>query len=673
MHDVPKRVRPLVARVTPIPGESLLSLLVRACQANGIPRPSELLLEVGLTRYSGYAAFTGQDRAADLATLLAVDEWEVVARMHSPAQVNADTTLVDWWGATLERRFVADKRRRFAPAALRISPHHRAVWDVRPLSFCPETFQELASTCPGCGRALGWAKIGDLTRCDHCRMSLLDVDAPFVDERIRPRLKEVADLVSPLESVRSAASARYPGPFRHWPPGELFCALVEFGAAWDNPGAGPTSPIGQALMWGQPSLASADLLISGHQVAMGWPSSLTALLERTCAAIRACPPQAELRLRDLGLLARHLGYRRPPTLFRDLIRDTLPSAALEAKAPVRLRGRYGGTLGARPLTMKEAIEASGISNPVLRRLRPEGDCFLGGEGGRGRAIRFAADRLKASAEAYHASVDVRRTAMALGVPAYTIGAFVRARLLDEIKDGDALRMAGETRLILRSSLDLLLFRLSKVVLRPIPGVLRPKERAQAYIDGAPEEHSIGVVRAMARFARGIVLPNEHGEVLVHRLSGEFSAHAWAHALEGVVRGRVIVRYREDGSGPWTRRLIVEPDSLEAWLNGRRGAPPRREVFVTAWEVGLLLGVWNSAITPLLQAGHMPAEQVEGVWRVRLKDVQAFHARWIFAPEIRRRACMSAYAKPDLPEPKLRTGHLRGWARSEIEPMLFSGS
>ena len=659
--DVDDEVRPLLARVAPIAGESLLSLITRACHANVIERQHELLGPLGISRRTAFAPFTAHERSAPLAKLLAVGEDEIAQRMHAPVAGAPDSSFVHWSGTTLERRFLKAEPRRFAPSALRISKHHRAVWSVAALSFCPETFQELISRCGACGRELGWTRTEGLDRCDHCRVSLLDMHASYVPPELRPALTVVTDLISTDEIVRGLAATHFPPPFCSWPPGEIFGAVVELGVAWAEPGAGRESEIGKALIWGAPGFASCSAICAGYEVARGWPDSLTSLLSRTCEALAVTDDQ--LALTDLGLLARHLDRRLPTTRFRQLIRDSFAGAATAADAPVKLRRTAATATAAASglLTMAEAKALSGISDRVLRRLRPDGESFRGGRGGKGGSWRLESERFGQAAAAYHAALTPAEAAMRLGVPTYTIGSFVDAKMLCSVEDADALRLAAEPLMIERESLSRLDEQLRRTRLWPYPGVMRPNERARAYLDGAPDFHSRATILAMARLARSIVLPNHHGEVLVRLLAGEFSPTAWAQALRGVIRGRVITRYLSSAER-WTQRLVVDPESLEEWLKRRRSQAPLKSATLTARSTGLLLGIDGSAVGELIASGHLHAVRMREEWSISIGDVQAFQEQWILSPEVRRRGCQGTYARLELEVPELATRHLRGWRR-----------
>ena len=678
-RDLPQPVLPLVARVTAIAGESLLSLAARACEANVIERPGELFSLLGKGGRPAFAAFTVGEHAPVLAKLLGVDDHEITERLHGRKADFVDPTFVHWFGTTLERRFLKAEPRRFAAAALRISNHHRAVWSVSALSFCPETFQELLSTCHECGRALGWAKTQGLIRCEHCRASLLEVDAPFVPDELRPKLKAVTDLISTDVAVRSAAAMRFPPPFCSWPPGEIFGAIVEFGVAWEHPTADRSSSIGRALIWGHPEVASTAALVSGHRLVTGWPGSLSELVARTYGALEhSATASKPLALKDLGLLVRHLDQRLPKTRLRSLLRHALPRALVDADAPVKLLSNGSGQSKKQDhlLTMAEAKARFGLSDPVLRRLCPEGECFRGGRGGRGGAWRFDSGRLAMAAAAYHDAVGTAGAAARLGAPAYTMSAFVRLSALEYVQDSDALRMLHGRQSITRSSLDDFTRRLGTATERPIPGFVYPQDRAQSYLEralsyrpGDSDPFSFDITRSMIELALSVRVPALMGESLAWLLVGEFSPNAWARAFQGVARGRVVLRRRYEGDQPIASRLLVDAKSLRSWLARAPSTGRNVSAWVTGGEAALMLGVDLSMVGELIEAGHIPARKDAEEWRISVRQLRAFHAEYMPSAEYFQRAGSRQRPIFDLPDPAFSTRHGRVWRRAEIVPLI----
>lgn len=196
----PPRPRRLVAVTPPIAGESLLSLIVRHCELNIIPRPSDLLLELGIPDAKpAFAPFTLGGFSRDLAAAIGVAEAEILQRMYPRAERGDLREGVIFNGIELERRFLEANVRRVSPSSLRLSEHHRALWLLRPVGFCPETMTLLLDRCPICRGSLGWTACRCIGRCDKCGADLTDASTAQVPEHFTHDAIAVADLVGPSD------------------------------------------------------------------------------------------------------------------------------------------------------------------------------------------------------------------------------------------------------------------------------------------------------------------------------------------------------------------------------------------------------------------------------------------------------------------------------------------
>lgn len=100
-------------------GEGLMSMMVRAAEANVMGRLHRLALFAGVTGTRvDSIPFTRSQDAQKIAQLLSVDAAEVRGRMHPTAPHSSADEYVDWYGTPLHRRYLETRRRRVAPASL---------------------------------------------------------------------------------------------------------------------------------------------------------------------------------------------------------------------------------------------------------------------------------------------------------------------------------------------------------------------------------------------------------------------------------------------------------------------------------------------------------------------------------------------------------------------------
>jgi hypothetical protein len=147
-----------------------------------------------------------------LAGLLKTTETEIRKRQHLPGKLdNGKSIAIDFFGTMIRPAYRSYDVRRVSPRALKTSPHHRAIWDIRIFSFDPETREALLDECPNCKRKLTWRRAYGVHMCDRC----LDADGfPNVDLRDFPQAlvevddTEALDFVAGLVSPHSVAKEK---------------------------------------------------------------------------------------------------------------------------------------------------------------------------------------------------------------------------------------------------------------------------------------------------------------------------------------------------------------------------------------------------------------------------------------------------------------------------------
>jgi hypothetical protein len=179
--------------------------------------------------------FTGQLYAPLLAEQLSMEVEEVHHRMHEPVDRGDLLDYVNWYGTPLPRRLIETTARRVSPHALALSNCHRAVWMVKGLPYCPETFEELTSRCPKCDAKLRWETARAISHCETCETPLQDHPGRRVSPDLHGDAKSVADLVSTDARIREDAARSLPPPFSSWTPGDVFHAAVELGLIASSP------------------------------------------------------------------------------------------------------------------------------------------------------------------------------------------------------------------------------------------------------------------------------------------------------------------------------------------------------------------------------------------------------------------------------------------------------
>ncbi len=611
-------VAPVIARVEPIAGESLLSLVARTADANVMPKLAGLLSHAGVGGHPAFAPFTAAGQAEPLAQLLGVPLGEVQSRLHPlhPDQSQPDARV--WVGLHMRRRSIAARERRIASLAFKVSVHHRLEWTHRSLSFCPETLQQLISDCPACGAKLGWVTTKGLDRCERCEASLLTAPAPLVPTRSPDRLRAAAGLISPDAAVRASAQAQMSPEFLAWDAGDLFAALCELGFAWRHPGEAHDDVLGRALAAGSHPFEPEDLA-AGHRLLEDWPARGGALLDRLASHSNGRRSAGCLTAGHLGVLGRHL---RPTASGRSLSGLLRRAVEAEAAARRRLRGEEPEAPRDVPqlaisLRLTEAAKAFAIAPTLLRRLVPDGRSLIAHSTRQGD-VRFHPEELAANVAAYRASEGFSDIARRLGAPRYVLPALIEAGLLEACPDPDVPLMMADGAVTARSLATL------ETTLET-----RPSGR-------------IGLgVRSL-------------GACLRRR----FDPAVWATMLRRTIDDRHVHRLTAPGDErPLLDRVFVIAEFL-------LGSPPEQDIErldarlpLKAWEAGRLLGLSAPHLPELVAAGLLKGTHSARGWSYLLGDVVAFHRTWVTGAELRQRHA------PSLKNPLLEA---YGW-REEGEP------
>jgi hypothetical protein len=230
-------IKPLVFGPDPAPitGESLLGLLARTAERNSFTSLNKVMLLADIGTGNPHSLPSIQPQTAQrLAFVLKIPVEEVNIRSHPRISREGMTgDFIDFFGISLRTRYREKVRRRVSPRALAISPHHRAIHDLRPFSFCPETLEILIDACPLCKKHLGWLTTRGVMFCEHC----VDRDGnPLVDLRDFPQslvqindeaaLQFVTDLVNPDPTIRARALGNVDRRLSGFGPGDLKDPLI---------------------------------------------------------------------------------------------------------------------------------------------------------------------------------------------------------------------------------------------------------------------------------------------------------------------------------------------------------------------------------------------------------------------------------------------------------------
>ncbi|WP_448188805.1 hypothetical protein [Azospirillum sp. sgz301742] len=444
-------MRPLAFRPDPPPivGESLLGLLARATHRNGFTGLMKVLSLADITAGTPpVLPYIGPAEAERVAFVLKVSVGEILSRCHGSAGgENADANRIDFFGIPLRARYRESMLRRVSPRALAISPHHRALHDLRPFSFCPETLEELLDACPACHEPLGWFTTAGVTFCEHCidgdgvpRVDLRDFPQPIVHIDDEAALRFLTDLVNPVPPVREKALENVDRKLSGCGPGELFEFAILMARAVATPPPVDSVKLRNLRARKDFEFLTPDLLARIGRALMDWRSEFQAIAD----SMRALAPErpgyfgVAKELGALPLLARHQSV---PQGIRNLLKQTIAEdmerTADEPAAPRRRALRHREDL----IDTQEVAARLGVKGGLVGKLARCGEIDVIRTEGRRSLALFKASQIEEIRQVRRDMIDGMKAARLIALPLSALEALAEAELIRRA-DGPALAMVS---------------------------------------------------------------------------------------------------------------------------------------------------------------------------------------------------------------------------------------
>lgn len=213
----PHGVRSMVGKsllfpLSPEPGETLLGFLVRSAEHNYLPSPSPILSDLGVNLHlKGDCLGRLAEDVPLLAEVLGLSLADVHRLWGAEPLSGGRRRLGGVW---LRPSMIFSSHRRL-PRMFVPSGADQALWMVRNLGFCPESWELLVDRCPRpwCGRRLTWCSANSLHLCGFCGASVSEADRQVVPRKDRRALAWLADLFVEDEERVSRSLREIPPAF----------------------------------------------------------------------------------------------------------------------------------------------------------------------------------------------------------------------------------------------------------------------------------------------------------------------------------------------------------------------------------------------------------------------------------------------------------------------------
>lgn len=571
-------------------GEGLMSMMVRAAEANVMGRLHRLALFAGVTGARvDSIPFTRSQDAQKIAQLLSVDAAEVQGRMHPAAPHSSADEYVDWYGTPLHRRYLETRRRRVAPASLAAFGHDLAIWSVKPLTFCPDSLEHLVDQCPACGRTLTWAKSSSLSQCGSCGRFLVAGQGRRIEGELVDDARRVAALISPCDHERQSALSVLPAPFHEWEAGDVFQAVVELGLVSRSPVASPKCTRWATMSRGGFEDYSVDDLVAGYRFVRDWPHSLRSHL----AGLTKSRTGTARNL--MGRMGKYFDSQAPRTPVRKLVRQCVPELIHDLDVPLRVNQfRVDGVARRDDLvSATDAAVAAQTDKKMIARLASSPTCCIAKSPGTSLYSRAAVVN---AFEAWRASSSIWDVAKAIGLPTYCVKALATARMIRDTDNSDAFLLSKDGGLIERVSVG---------------------EFCQV-IQAVPIQEAGSRVVPLSEAMTGVLHPE-----------------TWVRAFEGLLGGQLRKAGLAEGGGRLSDRILVYDQDFEHLrFNDERREPP--ESAVSALEAATILGVSNTLVSGAVQIGMIVGRQTSVCIEVPVSAVRRYRRDYIGAQEVSRK-------------------------------------
>jgi len=445
-------MKPLPFRPNPAPiiGESFLGLVARAADRNGFPGLSKVIsfADIGTGTPESLPSIEA-DVAQRVAFLVKVPVEEVLLRTHPNvhrSDVKGD--FIDFFGIPLRARYREKSRRRISPRALAISLHHRAIHDLRPFSFCPETFELLIDACPVCHKTLRWFRTKGIASCEHCvgdddnsLVDLRDFPQPLVQVWDEAALRFSSDLINPDPALRAKALRNVDPRLAGFGAGDLFELVIRLAQASGTPPTAHYMELRRLKNRSDFEFLTPDLLARAGRAVMGWSTGFQALADGMRAEAEARPGHYGVT-KELGALRLLVRQNALPEGIRALVREAIATdmahTAHNPGAPRRRALRHRPDL----IDSLAAAERLGVKAGLLGRLARHEDVAVIRTQGQRAPVLFQAKQIEMIRAVRRDMIDAPKAARLTGLPVRALEALADVGMVQRV-EGPALALVTD--------------------------------------------------------------------------------------------------------------------------------------------------------------------------------------------------------------------------------------
>jgi hypothetical protein len=606
-------VRPFVAEMPlPFPDESLVGYFSRALTRTMIVNLKRGLALANVCPAGSTSSTNIVDRHVDgLATLFGIDRDEISRRLYRLGHFDhADLETIDFFGTAIRRQYYETMFRRVSPRALSQSPHHRAIWDLRPFCFDVATRERLLDVCPVCKSRLRWTLVRGPTKCEVCiddrgraKTDLRDHPQPLVEINDETSINFVTGLVDIDPGGREKARKSLPTALSEVSNSDVFEAVMAVASCLRPEVAGQTIAVGRPLRTKDFEGFGPELLEIAGRMIIGGEAGFAA----GTAILRANMQErskAHGFFAEVGPLA---GIVVDPSLtpivkaffVRCFERDFDDTGGLGLVR--RRHGPVRPTAGGLWLNMQEANELFGLSKHVLQRLASTGLVETRRADTEMSPVLMSRDQIAPYAAMYKDAIDEGRARALLRLSAAEIVELVDRGIVE--KYGEPVTSMMEGRVSYRGS-----------SVRAV--VMAITERA------SPADPSRSVKDHLFMAARRLPAPVP-----------------WPAIIALILSGDIQVELLRKDEREWRKRVApVDIAVFERLVRLEQAErPPIKSVWVTRSHASQMLNIAEYSMRKVSDAGLLDGKRDGRSTVYKRADVEAAARKYVFLPEMLERS------------------------------------
>jgi hypothetical protein len=402
-------LKPLLWPIEPIRGESLIGYIARLAAHNVLGSTKRILRAIGFNMvHGGNITFTQDEgclaRLAELSRI-SVEQIRTLRGESRNSDKRGESVL--WGGANMPAGTVLLRRRRIAPTALAISPHHRADWMNSLLPYCPETFELLIDACPQCGANLRWTSAWGIGLCESKKHDVPS-SGKFLPLDLHDAYRTLARLVSHEPEIRTRATQDLYPALRDLSVSDLITNVLALGRIERSKGQRLTAFV---KLTGDPN-EQARILCEGVSYLIDWPHKVRQLSQSAL--------EERQHLQYITDRLRSIIYDEKLTGRKPVITEALPELCVSA--------RHQSPAGLGSIILGNELKALAAIQPRDITTLHEGAMLGAKIIHRGQRTQAQFDRSAARRfiRAKKGARDYGQISYGLAIPHYAVGQLIKA-------------------------------------------------------------------------------------------------------------------------------------------------------------------------------------------------------------------------------------------------------